>query len=245
MFSVNPILNKKSFYTAPADRKRTFSISSAIHKSLILLGFIIVVAAATWYYGLTSIPFGNKLIGISGIAAFITAVIIRYKRNWASWLSFVYGTFKGVFLGAISANYNARFDGIVAQAVFLTLAVFVLMLLLYNFKLIKVTQRLRAIVMTATGAIMLIYLCSFMLYFFGLPPIPYIHENGIIGIAFSVFVSATASFHLLLDFDFFERAKNYKFDSNIEWYAAFGLVISIIWQYLSLLRLLKKVRSFK
>lgn len=243
MFTSNPILNKKSFYTAKADRKKTFSIQGAITKSLILLAFITTVAFATWYYGLALIPFGKHVIGISGVAAFVTAIIIRYKREWASWLSFVYGTFKGVFLGAISANYNAQFDGIVAQAVFLTLAVFILMLVLYLFKIIKVSQKLRSIVMTATGAILLIYLVSFLLYLFDLPPIPYIHENGWIGIAFSVFVTITASFHLLLDFDFFERARNYKYPNNIEWYAAFGLVISIIWQYLSLLRLLKKVKS--
>lgn len=243
MFSSNPILNKKSFYTAKADRKETFSISGAIQKSLILLAFITTIAFATWYYGLAYLPFGKHVIGVSGVAAFITAIVIRYKREWATWLSFIYGVFKGVFLGAISANYNARFDGIVAQAVFLTLAVFILMLVLYSFRIIKVTQRLRSIVLTATGAIMLIYLVSFLLYLFDLPPIPYIHENGWIGITFSVFVSITASFHLLLDFSFFERAKNYRFPHNIEWYAAFGLVISIIWQYLSLLRLLKKLKS--
>lgn len=117
------------------------------------------------------------------------------------------------------------------------------MLLFYNYRIIKITQKLRSIIYTATGAIMLIYLVSFLLYLFNLPPIPYIHANGWIGILFSVFISVTASFHLMLDFDFFERAQKYKYGSYNEWYAAFGLVVSIVWQYLSLLRLLKKVRS--
>jgi len=116
LFKSNPILNKKSFYTAKADRKEAFSIHGAIQKSVILLAFITAVAFATWYYGLAYLPFGKHVIGISGVAAFVTAIAIRYKREWAPWLSFVYGIFKGVFLGAISANYNARFDGIVAQA---------------------------------------------------------------------------------------------------------------------------------
>lgn len=243
MFSSNPILNKKSFYTAKAERRKTFSISGALSKSLILLLYITVIAALTWNYGVSQNYISKDLIGISGVLAFITAVIIRYKRNWASWMSFIYGLFKGIFLGAISANYNTRFDGIVGQAVFLTLAVFIVMLLLYYFKIVVVTKKLRSIIYTATGAIMLIYLVSFLLYLFGLPPLPYIHENGWIGILFSVFVCTTASFHLLLDFSFFERAQKYRYGSYIEWYAAFGLVISIIWQYLSLLRLLKKVRS--
>ncbi len=243
MLTSNPILNKKSFYTAKADRRKTFSISSAIHKSLLLLSFIILVAAATWYYGLSNHALGKNFIAVSGVLAFVSAVVIRYKREWVPWMSFVYGLFKGVFLGAISSNYNTRFDGIVVQAVFLTLAVFLIMLLLYNFRIIKITQKLRSIIYTATGAIMLIYLVSFLLYLFDLPPIPYIHANGWIGILFSVFVSVTASFHLMLDFDFFEKAQKYKYGSYIEWYAAFGLVVSIVWQYLSLLRLLKKVRS--
>lgn len=243
MFSSNPILSKKSFYTAPAERKKTFSISSAINKSLALLVFIIVVAASTWYFELSRVAFGKNLIAYSGVLAMITGFVIRYKRSWAPWLNFIYGLFKGIFVGSISALYQTQYKGIVVQSILLCLCIFLCTLLLYKLKLIKVNQKFRSMVYASSSAIFLCYLISFILYLFDLPPIPYIHENGLIGILFSLFVLATASFHVLLDFDFFERAVNYKYPSYIEWYAAFGLVVSIIWQYLSIMRLLKKVRS--
>ncbi|MCB0538569.1 MAG: Bax inhibitor-1/YccA family protein [Bacteroidetes bacterium] len=244
MFNANPILNTKSFYTAPAYRKKTFSISGAINKSIILIVFTTLIASFTWYYGETiHFRFPKYWFTISGLLALLTAIIIRYKRHLAGVLSFVYALFKGVFLGAISSNYEMQFNGIVAQAVVLTLLVFFIMLLLYKFRIITVSKKLRAIVMASTTAIFTIYFISFMLYLFNLPPIPYIHGNGIIGIIFSVFVAVTASFHLLLDFSFFEKCRNYKFDINMEWYAALYMLVSVIWQYLSLLRLLRKVRN--
>lgn len=239
----HPILNKQSFYAKPAERLTAFSVSGTIQKSLVLLLYLSVVIYICLSYGKELFPAYKYTVGASAFLAFITAIIIRYKRDWAMPLSFVYLTFKGVFLAFISEAAELKFEGIVIQAIALCLLVFFIMLLFYRLKIIKVTQRLRSIIYAATSAIIALYLISFVLYWLDLPPIPYIHENGWIGILFSVFVSVTASFHLLLDFNFFERATRYRYPKNIEWYAAFGLLITIIWQYVSMLRLLRKVRS--
>ncbi|MEZ4977985.1 MAG: Bax inhibitor-1/YccA family protein [Chitinophagales bacterium] len=241
--SSNPILNKKSFYTAPADREKTFSLSGSLHLAMLLLSFIALVAASSWYVSINFQSIPNYFLSLSAMLAVITGYVIRFKRSLAFPLSYVYGLFKGVFIGLISAKYNQLYHGIVIQAVALSFLVFMLMLFLYRFKLIVLTKRLRSIIISATSAIVLVYLLSFLLYILDLPRIPYIHENGWIGILFSVFVSLTAAFHLLLNFDFIERAQKYKYPSYMEAYAAFGLIVSLVWQYLSILRLLKKTKN--
>lgn len=239
----NPILNKKSFYTAPADREKTFSLSGTLNRAMLLLAFISLVAASSWYFSLNLVSIPNYVLSLSAMLAVITGYVIRYKRSLAFPLSYVYGLFKGVFIGLLSAKYNQVYNGIVIQAILITLLVFMLMLFLYRFKIIVLTKQLRSIIISATGAIILVYIFSFLLYILGLPRIPYLHDNGWIGILFSIVVSLVASFNLLLNFDFIERAQNYKYPSYIEAYAAFGLIVSIVWQYLSILRLLKKTKN--
>lgn len=241
----NPVLTNTQFYASPSERKFSFSIGSTINKSIILTLFLLLIAYLSWIRATEILAYCKWAIGISATLAFITAIIIRYKKNWASFLSFLYIFFKGVFLGLLSVQLENRFQGIVLQAVLLCILVFLSMFILYKFKIIVVTKQLRSVIYTATTAIILVYLVSFVLRLFDFPPIPYIHESGPIGILFSLFVSLTAAFHLVLDFEFMERAANRKFPIHMEWYAAFGLMVSIVWQYVSLLRLLKKVRTYK
>lgn len=245
MFTRNPILNEKSFYADVSERKETFSIHATLNKSLLLLAFTFVVALATWRWQLHLSQHASTILGVSALAALVLGIIIRYKKPWAAPLSFLYAACKGIFLGVLSAQFEAKWSGIVVQAIFLCLLVFICMLLLYRFRIIKVNQELRAVIYTATMAIIIIYAISFLSYYFNLPQIPYIHESGIIGILFSVFVVGTASFHLLLDFDFIERASNKKYLPYFEWYAAFGLLVSVLWQYVSMLKLLKKLKQYK
>ncbi len=238
----NPILSFKNFSSKKPNKPFALSIQSIMAKAFLLLLFIIVVAVLCMHFlPLLHIP-TKQVFMFSGVLAFIAAVFARFYKKQAKYLSFTYAFFKGIFIGAISINYANRYEGIIVQAIALTLLVFLCMFLLYYFKVIKVTKTLRSIVISVTSAIVTLYLISFILYFFNLPPIPYIHENGWIGILFSLIVSLTASFHLLLDFDFIEKISKRSSAKYLEWYAAFGLIISIVWQYLSILRLLKKSR---
>jgi uncharacterized YccA/Bax inhibitor family protein len=147
-----------------------------------------------------------------------------------------------VFLGAISLVFEASFPGIVLQAVGLTLGVMFVMLGLYKSGVIKVTAKLRMAIVAATGGIALLYIASIVLGFFGVG-IPLIHGSGTFGILFSLFVVGVAAFNLVLDFDFVDRASAAGFPKYMEWYGAFGLIVTLVWLYLELLRLLSKLNS--
>jgi uncharacterized YccA/Bax inhibitor family protein len=173
-------------------------------------------------------------IGLGFLAAF--------KPLWARFLGPVYALAMGTALGAISKVYNTEFDGIVLQAVGLTIGVFAMMLVLYATGTVRVTDKLRKGIFAATGAICLVYLATFVARLFG-SDIPMIHDAGIVGIGFSLLVVGIASANLLLDFDFIERGVKMGAPRYMEWYGAFGLMVSLVWLYLELLRLLSKLRS--
>jgi uncharacterized YccA/Bax inhibitor family protein len=149
---------------------------------------------------------------------------------------------EGLFLGGISSIFEAQFPGIVIQAVGLTLGTLVGLLFAYKSGLIKVTENFKLGVAAATGGIFLIYMASFVLGFFGVG-IPFIHESGLIGIGFSLVVVVIAALNLVLDFDFIERGAEAGAPKYMEWYGAFGLMVTLIWLYLEMLRLLAKLRS--
>jgi len=154
----------------------------------------------------------------------------------------VYAAATGAMAGAISHFYEVQFNGIVLQAVGLTIGVFVMMLVLYSTRTIKVTDRLRNGIIAATGAVLLVYLATFVLRLFG-ADIPMIHDGGLIGIGFSLLVVGIASFNLLLDFDLIERGVKMGAPRYMEWYGAFGLMVTLVWLYLEMLRLLSKLRQ--
>ncbi len=149
---------------------------------------------------------------------------------------------EGIFVGAISKAYEVEFEGIVLQAVGLTIGVFLMMLVLYATGRIRVTPRFRLGVIAATGGILLVYLVSFVLSLFG-SGVPYIHGNGLVGIGFSVVVVVIAALNLTLDFDFIDKAEQAGAPKYMEWFAALGLVVTLVWLYLEILRLLAKLRS--
>ena len=149
----------------------------------------------------------------------------------------------GLVAGAISAVYNAEFDGIVAQALALTAGVFTMMLVLFATRVVRVTDRMRTMVVAATGAICLVYLVSIGANLIFGASLPFLHDTGPIGILISLVIVGVAAFNLLLDFDFVERGVEMGAPRYMEWYAAFGLMVSLIWLYLEILRLLGKLRS--
>jgi uncharacterized YccA/Bax inhibitor family protein len=177
-----------------------------------------------------------------GLGAIILGIVTAFKPTWARVTSPIYAVGMGIFLGAISAVYNTSYDGIVLQAVMLTAGVFLFMLFLYATRIIKVTRRLAMGIFAATGAVMLVYLVTFVWGLFtGHRPL--IYDAGPLGIGISVVIVAIAAFNLLLDFDFIERGTQAGLPKGMEWYAAFGLLVTLVWLYLEVLRLLAKLRQ--
>jgi uncharacterized YccA/Bax inhibitor family protein len=176
------------------------------------------------------------------IGGLVVGLITVFKKEWSPITAPLYCVLEGLFLGIISAIFEQMFPGIVLQAVLLTFGTLATLLLAYKTGLIKATENFKLGVTAATGGIMMIYLINFVMSFFG-SGIPYIHESGTFGILFSLFVVVIAALNLVLDFDFIENGVEQKAPKYMEWYAAFGLLVTLIWLYLEILRLLAKMRS--
>ena len=172
----------------------------------------------------------------------ILALVTTFKKEWAPVTAPLYALVEGFFLGAISAMYELRFDGIVFQAVALTFGTLGALLLAYRSGLIKATENFKLGVVAATGGIFLIYLVTFVLGFFGVN-VPFVHESGLLGIGFSLFVVVVAALNLVLDFDFIESGVDAGAPKYMEWYGAFGLMVTLVWLYVEFLRLLSKLQS--
>jgi uncharacterized YccA/Bax inhibitor family protein len=178
------------------------------------------------------------------IGGLIVAIILTFKRTLAPYLAPAYGLLEGVVLGGISAVYNNAFSktapGIVTQAVLLTFGAVIAMFLLYKFRIIKVTEKLRSVIFIATGGICLFYVLAMLLRLFHVD-IALIHQGSMMGIVFSLVVVAVAALNLLLDFDMIETGARMGAPKYMEWYGAFGLLVTIVWLYLEILRLLGKL----
>lgn len=219
------------------------TVAGTILKSALLLLMTIFSASVTWYKLTTTGPFMSMGL-FSGLifgTLALAFIIVFYKKS-APYLAPVYALAEGVLIGFISWAFESIYPGIVIQATFLTFGVVATMLALYSFRIIRVTQKLRSIIIIATASIAFYYLLSLILHFFDIQ-VPLIHDSSPLGILFSLIVVIVASFNLLLDFDFIERAAQAQVPKYMEWYAAFGLLVTIIWLYLEILRLLSKLRD--
>ncbi len=176
------------------------------------------------------------------IVGFGLTILLHFKPMLAKVIAPIYAVAEGIFVGAISRGYENYQDGIVVQAVGVTLAVVAVMLLLYRTGVIKVTNRFRKIVTAATMGVMVFYGISMLVRLFaGADSVSFLSSPSLLGIGFSVLVAGLAAFNLALDFDFIERGAKEQLDKNFEWYAAFGLLVTVIWLYLEILRLLSKL----
>jgi uncharacterized YccA/Bax inhibitor family protein len=220
-------------------RSTTMTVQGTGLKAMVLLAIVMAMAAVSW----TMSAEGNLAPGIligSFVGGLVFFFITVFKPTAAPWTAPLYSACEGVLLGVISRYAELRFPGIAIQAVALTGGVTFLMLFLYVTGIIKVTGQLATGIMAATGAIALLYLVSMVMSMFG-TSIPFIHSAGPFGIAFSVFVVGLAAFNLLLDFDFIDRGSQAGLSKSMEWYGAFGLMVTLIWLYLEVLRLLMKL----
>lgn len=250
MRSSNPALSDKIFdsYTTPQTDQDVMTINGVVNKCVIMLILLIIPATYVWksFFAAETPEIGmdiaSKSLLIGVIGSLILAIVTIFKKRWSPVTAPAYAAVEGLAIGGISAIMEAQFPGIVVQATALTFGTLFALLMVYRSGMIKVTQNFRLGVVAATGGIFLIYIVSFVLSFFG-SGIPYIHESGLIGIGFSLFVVVIASLNLVLDFDFIERGAERGAEKFMEWYAAFGLIITLVWLYIEILRLLSKLRS--
>ncbi|MDA0237135.1 MAG: Bax inhibitor-1/YccA family protein [Proteobacteria bacterium] len=248
--SGNPALNAGTFIGAArksgvdARDIPIMSLEGTVNKTGILLLLVVLSGAWTWNFFFQS---GNPttimpIMLVGGIGGFIFALVTIFKKHWSGLTAPIYAVLQGLFLGGISAIYEAQFDGIVIQAVGLTLGTLSSLLLLYKTGIIKPTENYRLMVTSATMGIGLLYLVSMIMNMFG-SSIGFIHSNGLLGIGFSLFVVAIAALNLVLDFDFIEQGSEQGAPKYMEWFGAFSLMVTLIWLYLEMLRLLAKLRS--
>jgi uncharacterized YccA/Bax inhibitor family protein len=223
------------------------TVSGTASATITLLVLILASATVTWLSidapvagELVKIPTGWVIGGF--IVALVAVLVSSFKPHLSRIAAPVYALAEGVVLGAISRAYSEMYDGIVVQAVGATLGVFVVMLLMYRSRIIRVTDKFRRIVIGATLGLMGFYLISFVLGMFGNMP-SFINNASPMGIGFSVFVAGLAAFNLALDFDMIERGAANKLPAHMEWFCALGVTVTLVWLYLEILRLLAKLRE--
>ncbi len=241
MRTANPALND-SVFTIEGTYDNVMTLQGTVVKTAVLLVLVLVGAAFTWTQ-VASNPQVTYTYMIAGaVVGFILALVTIFKKTAAPYTSPIYALAEGVFLGALSAVFEMHYPGIVPQAVGLTFGTLAALLAAYSSGLIRATENFKLGVVAATGAICLVYLVSIVLNLFG-SGIPYIHGSGWIGIGFSLFVVVIAAMNLVLDFDFIENGVERGAPKYMEWYAAFGLLVTLVWLYIEILRLLAKLRG--
>lgn len=247
--SGNPALSEKRFTNSTV-------ISDVLHVenamtvrgTLQKFGFMLIMLLGSAFFSWKQFAEGGAVNGMiigGAIGGFVLTLVIIFKQQWSPFLAPLYALMQGLFLGAISAMYNdafaAKAPNLIINAVGLTFGVAIAMYLLYSFKIIQATQKFKAIVFTATAGIAIFYLIVMVLRMFGFAEMPFLHEGSTFGIVFSLIVVAIAALNLIMDFDMIERGAEAGAPKYMEWYGAFGLMVTIVWLYLEILRLLSKM----
>ena len=248
--SGNPALSDATF----SDEAKNFrphvkdlgvmTLEGTVNKTGVLLFLVVLSASYTWNLFFRSGDASSvmPLMMIGGIGGFIMALVTVFKKHWSGTTAPIYALLEGLLLGGISAIYEAQFQGIVIQAIGLTLGTLASLLFLYKTGIVKPTENFRLMIVSATMGIGVLYFVSMVMSIFG-AGIGFIHSNGIFGIGFSLFVVAIAALNLALDFDFIEMGAEQGAPKYMEWFGAFSLMVTLIWLYLEMLRLLAKLRS--
>jgi uncharacterized YccA/Bax inhibitor family protein len=245
MKSSNPTLNQKLIreFAFQKEGAGVMTIQGTINKIAIMLLLAVAAAAYTWskFFTAGGIEGGAASVQgwmlLGGIGGFVLAMITVFNKKRAGIFAPIYAVFEGLFLGAISAYFEAMFPGLVLRAVMLTFAVLFTLLFAYKSQIIKVTDKFRAGVFAATAGIAVAYLVSFVLGLFGLN-MNFMYGGGTFGIIISLVIVAVAALNLVLDFDFIEKGSEAGLPAYFEWYGAFGLMVTLIWLYLEILKLL-------
>lgn len=243
--SSNPIMKDEAYRKSAYERETVpsmgienrMTISGAVNKTFILAGIMLMTTIVGF------VMYNPMMWIIGAIGGLVMLIWATFKPQLSPYLAPAYAAFEGLFVGAISMKYAYALGmGVIFQAVSLTLAILFTMLFVYKMELIKVTDKFRSIIIMATGGIFLVYILNFALSFFGIN-IPYLHEGGMIGIGISLFIIGIASLNLLLDFDNFEKGERYGAAKYMEWFSAMGLLVTLVWIYVEVLRLVAILSS--
>jgi uncharacterized YccA/Bax inhibitor family protein len=246
--SGNPTLTQKMFDSSlhlSSQAQGTMSVRGAINKFGFLLVMVIAGAVYNWHM-FNQQQFGTMqtLMLVGAIGGLVLALAISFKPNWAAYIAPLYGLLEGLFIGGISAilnnAYAKQYPGLIMQAVGLTFGVAIAMFLLYNFRVITVTNKLRSIIMSATLGILIFYALTWVLRLFGVN-VSFVYDSSMLSIGISLFVVAIAALNLLLDFDMIEQGAERGAPKFMEWYGAFGLLVTLVWLYFEILKLLSKL----
>jgi uncharacterized YccA/Bax inhibitor family protein len=242
MKTSNPALNINSFRVEQAISAEPMTLTGTVNKTGILLVCVVATAAWSWSRFFNAPASGTvwPLVAIGGIGGFIVAMVTVFKKEWSPITAPIYALLEGLALGGISAVFELRYPGIAMKAVGLTFGTLFVLLMAYHSGLIPVTEKFKLGVVAATGGIAVFYLVQFVLGFFGIR-FAAINGSGFLGIGFSVVVVIVAALNLVLDFDFIEGGVNAGAPKYMEWYGAFGLIVTLVWLYLEILRLLAKL----
>jgi uncharacterized YccA/Bax inhibitor family protein len=246
--SGNPTLSEKQFEkTLTSGSGETMTVRGTMNKFGFLMLMVMAGAAFAWqWFDAGKNPMPLMLGGALG--GLVVALVITFKKEWSGYLAPAYAILEGLFVGAISAYFNflfqEKYPGIITHAVLITFAVAASMYLLFTLRIIKVTDKLRSIIFVATASIAVFYLLTWILSFFGIQ-FAFLTTGSTFGIIFSLAVIAIAALNLVLDFDMIEKGSEMGAPKYMEWYGAFGLLVTLVWLYLEILRLLAKMNSRK
>jgi uncharacterized YccA/Bax inhibitor family protein len=246
--SGNPALNQNTFLDSSrgtvVSRDGAMTINGTVNKTAFLLILVLVGAMFSWsrFDGADSMGDVYPLMIGGAIGGLVFAMITIFKQQWAPFTAPVYALLEGLFIGGISAMFELRYPGIVIQAVGLTFGTLGALLLAYRSGLIRATEKFKLGVAAATGAVFLVYMADMVMGFFG-HHVGMIYSSSALGIGFSVVVVVIAALNLVLDFDMIETGAQQGAPKYMEWYGAFAMVVTLVWLYLEILRLLSKLNS--
>ena len=246
----NPVFKERVFHRDYASASEVMTVNGTVNKTALMLLLVIASAVFTWNKFFEAVGTGSQAamsavmpwVIVGGIGGFITVLVTVFRPQSSGISAPVYAVFEGLLLGGISAIFESMYSGIVMRAVALTLAVFATMLFFYRSGIIKVTKKFMLGVFAATAGIALVYFISFIAGFFG-ANLGFLYGNSNFSIGFSLVVVGIAALNLVLDFSFIERASASGAPKYMEWYGAFGLMVTLVWLYLEILRLLAKLSS--
>ncbi|MEM9419900.1 MAG: Bax inhibitor-1/YccA family protein [Planctomycetota bacterium] len=261
MFSSNPTLNDNTFRNQAVDvydaeKPDLMTVQGAVNKTMILLAICVGASIFSWIAATSGATYTTPMMLGGAIGGFVVGLITSFKPTWSPFTAPIYALLMGLFVGAVSAFYEASFgagasqaanglplNGIVVQALGCTLGVTAMMLILYTFRIIKVTEKLKAGVIMAAGGVFLFYLVAIVISFVAPDAYNMIRGTTPLSIGISVLIVGVASFMLLLDFDRIEQGAAQGAPSYMEWYSGFALLVTLIWLYLEILRLLAKLKD--
>jgi uncharacterized YccA/Bax inhibitor family protein len=246
--SGNPIVSEKRFRSTLLEDVVLHENAMTIKGTMQKFGFLFIMVLGSSFYSWKEFAQGGNvtpLIWTGAIGGLAIAITLAFKPVWSPFLAPLYALLQGLFIGAISAMYNTAFaesaPNIIINAVGLTFGVAAAMYLLFSFRIIKATEKFKSIVISATVGIAIFYVLVMILHAFGYNNMPFLHEGSLLGIGFSLFVVAIAALNLILDFDMIEKGTEMGAPKYMEWYGAFGLMVTMVWLYLEILRLLSKI----